>query len=246
MTKNQYIYGFQTIKEVLRHQSGVIHRLYVQQKKAGERVEQILHFAQAAKVPIQWLEKNQLDQLVGAGHHQGLVAECSKIPALTEPALASFLEDIDKSVFFLILDGVTDPHNLGACMRTANAMGVDAVIVPKDRSVGLTEVVHKVSCGATAVTPLIQVTNLARSLKQMKEQGVWIAGLEAEAEIELDELNAGNRVALVMGSEGEGMRRLTKEQCDYLVKIPMFGTVESLNVSVAAAITLYTLRKSIK
>ncbi|MBS0351259.1 MAG: 23S rRNA (guanosine(2251)-2'-O)-methyltransferase RlmB, partial [Proteobacteria bacterium] len=119
MTKNQYIYGFQTLKEVLRHQPGAIHRLYIQQKKTGEKIEQLLNLAQTAKTPIQWWSKEQLDQLVGSSHHQGLVAECSKIPALPDSALASFLEPAENKVFFLILDGVTDPHNLGACIRTA-------------------------------------------------------------------------------------------------------------------------------
>lgn len=242
MSKNEFIYGFQALREILAYQPKVVQRLFLAQGRSDERTQELQQLAQNAKISISWIARSELDQLLGTTQHQGMAIQCSRISSLPESMLSGLLSDETKPVLLLILDGIQDPHNLGACIRSANAMGVDAVIGPKDRAVGLTDVVHKTACGATAVTPFIQVTNLARTLRDIKELGVWVVGMEAEGSSSITELDAGQRVALVVGAEGEGLRRLTKENCDYLVHIPMFGTVSSLNVSVAAAIGLYALK----
>ncbi len=246
MAKDEFIYGYQSLRGILRYQPGVIQRLFLQQQRGDDRIKEILQWAQTAKVGVTWVGRAELEQMVGSSQHQGMAAQCTRISAMPESMLEGLLEDESQPLILLILDGVQDPHNLGACLRTANAMGVAAVITPKDRAVGLTEVVHKTACGATAVTPFIQVTNLARTLREIKEYGVWLVGLDAEADTSIMGLEAGKRVGLILGSEGEGLRRLTKEHCDYLVHIPMYGTVDSLNVSVAAAIGLYELQRKNK
>ena len=242
MTKTEFIYGYQPLKEIIRHQPKRIQRVFLQQQKGNERIQEVLEWALAAKLTVQWIARPELDRLLGTTHHQGMAIQCQSISALPESMLSDLLEDKSKPLLLLILDGIQDPHNLGACIRSANAMGVDAVIAPKDRAAGLTDVVHKTASGATAVTPFIQVTNLARTLREIKKHGVWLVGMDAEAKATLDSLDPGPRVALIMGAEGAGMRRLTTEQCDFLARIPMRGTVESLNVSVATAIALYALQ----
>jgi 23S rRNA (guanosine2251-2'-O)-methyltransferase len=246
MQKNEYIYGYQPLREIIRHQPQRVQRLFLQQQRSDERVQELLQWAQAAKIPVAWVSKGELDEMLGSRQHQGMAIQCSRIGALSESMLTDLLADESKSLLLLILDGIQDPHNLGACIRTANAMGADAVIAPKDRAVGLTDVVHKTACGATAVTPFIQVTNLARTLREIKEYGVWLVGMAAEAKASITGLDLGRRIALVMGGEGQGLRRLTLEQCDHLARIPMYGTVESLNVSVATAIALYELKRGQK
>lgn len=153
--------------------------------------------------------------------------------------LENFLNSIDGAPFLLILDTVQDPHNLGACLRSANAAGVHAVIIPKDKSVGITDVVKKVACGAAEVTPVFQVTNLARAIEMLKEKGIWIYGTADDAETTIYQQDFKGPIALVMGNEGFGMRRLTRDLCDFLFKIPMYGTVECLNVSVATGVCLF-------
>lgn len=243
MAKNEFIYGYQTLREIIQHQPQIIQRLYLQQQRSDERIQELVQWAQAANMPVTWVSRADLDQMLGTSQHQGMAIQCSRIAALPESMLMDLVQDESKPLFLLVLDGVQDPHNLGACIRTANAMGVDAVIAPRDRAVGLTDVVHKTACGATAVTPFIQVTNLARTLREIKQYSLWLVGMDATAETTLATIDPGHRVALIMGGEGQGLRRLTLEQCDYLAKIPMHGTVESLNVSVAAAIGLYELSK---
>lgn len=246
MASAEFIYGFQSLREILRHQPHSVQRLYIQQQRADERVQELVQLAQAAKMAIQWVSRSELDQMLGTTRHQGMAIQCSRISALPEAILTDLLEDESKPLLLLILDGIQDPHNLGACIRTANAMGVDAVIAPKDRAVGLTDVVHKTACGATAATPFVQVTNLARTLKEIKQHNVWLVGMDAQAKDTIDTLDPGHRAGLVMGGEGQGLRRLTLEQCDFLARIPMHGTVESLNVSVATGISLYGYRSLMK
>lgn len=241
MQKYEFIYGYQPLREILLHQPQRVQRLYLQQQRSDERIQELLQCAQLRKIPVVWLDRNDLAKMLGVRRHQGMAIQCDRISVMPESMLGDLLQDESKPLLLLILDGVQDPHNLGACIRTANAMGAAAVVSPKDRAVGLTDVVHKTACGATAVTPFIQVTNLARTLREIKEYGVWLVGMAAEAETCLANLNMGKRIGLVMGGEGQGLRRLTREQCDCLARIPMVGTVDSLNVSVAAAIGLYEL-----
>ena len=180
-----------------------------------------------------------MDQLTHGEAHQGVIAQLKKIDNLGEGALDDILDKAGAAPLLLVLDGVTDPHNLGACLRTADAAGVHAVIVPRDRAAGLSPVVRKVAAGAAETVPLIQVTNLARTLRWLQERGLWLVGTDDEATQSLYDAKLTGPMAVVMGAEGAGMRRLTKEQCDLLVNLPMKGVVESLNVSVATGVTLY-------
>jgi len=175
--------------------------------------------------------------------HQGVVAETGTAPGLGEKELPAFLEALEGPAFLLILDGVQDPHNLGACLRSANAAGVDAVIVPRDRSAPLNATARKVACGAAESLPVVRVTNLARTLRSIREAGVWVYGATGEAESTFYETDLSGPLALVLGGEGRGLRRLTREHCDGLLSIPMAGSISSLNVSVAAGIFLFEARR---
>lgn len=184
-----------------------------------------------------------LSKLVGANAvHQGLVACCDPPSLLMEADLFPLL-DQQPAPLLLILDQVQDPHNLGACLRSANAMGATAVIIPQNNAVGLTAVVHKVACGASVMTPVVQVPNLARAMKALQQSGVWIVGLAAEGDVNLSEVDLSGSVAIAMGGEAKGLRALTRQHCDYLAKIPMQGSVESLNVSVASGVALYEVSR---
>jgi len=180
-----------------------------------------------------------MDKLASGERHQGVIAQLKKIDNLGEGALDSVLDNAGPNPLLLVLDGVTDPHNLGACLRSADAAGVHAVIVPRDRAAGLSPVVRKVAAGAAETVPLIQVTNLARTLRWLKERGFWLVGTDDEATQSIYTAKLTGPIAIVLGAEGAGMRRLTKEHCDLLVNIPMQGVVESLNVSVATGVTLF-------
>ncbi len=234
------VYGFHAVQAVLQRVPEQVCELYYQEEKSNQRLEHLLRLASDHKIPVQARNKQQLDQLVIEGNHQGIIAICN----INKPAqitdLAELLEMLgDKPAFFLVLDGVTDPHNLGACLRSANAAGVDAVIVPKDRAVGLTPVVRKVASGAAESTPFIQVTNLARTLKLLQEKGVWVYGASEDGSKDLYGIDFTGSVALVLGAEGSGLRRLTREHCDELMRIPTCGEISSLNVSVATGICLF-------
>ncbi len=180
-----------------------------------------------------------MDRLTDEANHQGVVAFCAKTHVYSEAELKQLLQELDKPPFLLVLDGVQDPHNLGACFRSADAAGVHAIIAPKDKSVGITPVVSKVACGAAETVPFVQVTNLARTLEDLKEMGIWIYGAAGEAEKTVYQTDLAGAVAIVLGAEGDGLRRLTRDTCDGLVKIPMLGSVSSLNVSVATGILLF-------
>jgi 23S rRNA (guanosine2251-2'-O)-methyltransferase len=177
--------------------------------------------------------------MTGEAAHQGVVAEIAAARSWNEDELWSFLDRLSEAPFLLLLDGVQDPHNLGACLRTADACGVHAVVVPKDRAAGLTPTVRKVAAGAAETVPLAIVTNLARVMRTLKDRQVWIVGATADAEKSVNEAQLTGPLAIAMGGEGEGLRRLTRDSCDYLVRLPMLGAVESLNVSVAAGMMLY-------
>ena len=181
------------------------------------------------------LQKQELRE----ARHQGVLMLTTAAPVLKENDLEAMLDGLQVTPLLLILDGVTDPHNLGACIRSADGAGVHAVVVPKDKSAGLTPTVSKVACGAAEVVPFIQVTNLARTLKELQQGGVWVVGTAGEAEQTLYQARLTGPMALVMGAEGKGMRRLTREHCDELIKLPMAGSVSSLNVSVATGICLF-------
>ncbi len=241
----QFIYGIHSIKSVLEKNANSITLIYKQKDQRNTRVEELLQLAKTAGIPIKTHSASELDDLTQHANHQGIVALSEPLRAYDEQDLFALVEQ-HPDCLLLILDGVTDPHNLGACLRTADAAGVHAVIAPKDRAAGLTPVARKVASGAAEVIPFIQVTNLARTMQKLRDNGVWIYGTDSEADKSLYEQEFKGKIALVMGAEGEGMRRLTREQCDFLISLAMTGTVASLNVSVATGVCLYEIMRQKK
>jgi len=234
-----WIVGINPVEGALSNDAERVRELLVENGQRNARVLELAERAKALKIPVQHRPREQLDKLAGEARHQGVVALYEAPPPAHENDLAALLERDGSDTLVLVLDGVTDPHNLGACLRSAAAAKVTAVIVPKDRAVGLTPVVRRASAGGTDRVPLIAVTNLARTLRELKDAGVWITGLAGDTDAPLYGVDFKGPVALVLGGEGEGMRRLTRELCDFVVKIPMPGTMESLNVSVATGIVLF-------
>jgi len=224
-----WVYGLHAVESLLKHNADSIQQLMVQQGRHDQRIDPLLQRAQRLEIPIREVPKAELDEQVG-GVHQGIAAQCTNLKLERSEG---FLNEL------LVLDGVTDPHNLGACLRTAEAAGVDAVIVPKDKSALMTPIARKVASGAAEIVPFISVTNLARTLKQLQDNRVWIYGAAGEAEQSIYQTDLRGPIALVLGSEGSGMRRLTREHCDGIFSIPMAGEVSSLNVSVSAGVCLF-------
>lgn len=242
-SNSETIFGIHAIQAALKTAPHRIRELYVFQGRRDAKVKKIIDAAQSHSIAIRYVDKKQLDALC-VGNHQGLVADIEAGKSLQESDLYPLLESISHTPLVLVLDGVTDPHNLGACLRSADAAGVDAVVIPKDKSVGVNDTVRKVACGAAETVPLIPVTNLVRCIKKMQEAGLWVTGLAGEANGTVYETDLSGPRVIVMGAEGAGMRRLTKETCDSLVNIPMHGHVSSLNVSVATGVVLFeTLRQ---
>jgi 23S rRNA (guanosine2251-2'-O)-methyltransferase len=234
-----WIVGINPVEGALSNDAARVRELLVENGQRNPRVHELAERAKALKIPVHHRPREQLEKLAGAARHQGVAALYEAPPMGHESDLAALLERDGPAALVLVLDGVTDPHNLGACLRSAAAAKVTAVIVPKDRAVGLTPVVRRASAGGADRVPLLAVTNLARTLRELKEAGVWITGLAGDTAQSLYELDLTGPVALVLGSEGEGMRRLTRETCDYVAKIPMPGAMESLNVSVATGVVLF-------
>ncbi len=232
------MFGWHAVEAVLKRQPERLQQVWIQTGRQDKRVKGITDALDNLGVRWKVVHRKELDERV-AGVHQGIVAAVSESREWTEDDLLAQLAGSDKPPFLLVLDGVTDPHNLGACMRTADAVGIQAVIVPKDKSASLTPVARKVACGAAETVPFVRVTNLARFLRSLQDQGVWLIGTAGEANATLYQADFKGPVALVMGAEGKGMRRLTREHCDQLINIPMLGHVDSLNVSVATGVCLY-------
>jgi 23S rRNA (guanosine2251-2'-O)-methyltransferase len=225
----------------MRQDPGQVTALYVQDSRDDPRMRDLIESAGQAGLRVMTVGRERLDRLAGNVHHQGVVATVSADTA--KPDLDDVLDSISEPALLLVLDGVQDPHNLGACLRVADGLGAHAVIAPKDRSVGLTPTVAKVASGASETVPYVAVTNLARTLRSLQDRGIWIVGADAQGARTLVEAHLGGAIAWVLGAEGEGLRRLTRETCDELVRIPMVGTVESLNVSVASGVCLYESRR---
>jgi 23S rRNA (guanosine2251-2'-O)-methyltransferase len=232
-----WIVGINPVEGALANDPSRVREVLVEQGSRNPRVAELVAEAKRLGVRVHQRPRALLDKLAGRAHHQGIAANYEVPAAQSEHDLSALLGA--DSVLFLVLDGVTDPHNLGACLRSAAAAGVSAVIVPRDRAVGITPVVRRASAGAVDRVPLIEVTNLARTLRELKDAGMWLTGLAGEAGDSLYDIDLTGKTALVMGGEGDGMRRLTREACDRLVKIPMPGAMESLNVSVAAGVALF-------
>lgn len=235
---NEYIYGFHAITARL-NQGGSIDVLYVKEKTKNSRLDQLLKLAKDSQVPVKYLSQESIDKQFSEYSHQGVIASIEKRQDYTESNLPELLKRLDTPPLILILDGVTDPHNLGACLRTADAAGVHCVIVPKDNSASITPTVSKIACGAVESVPLVRVTNLVRTMNALKKLGVWIYGADERAADSVYNLECQSPMAIVLGAEGHGLRRLTQETCDGVFSLPMLGTVESLNVSVATGVCLY-------
>lgn len=240
MAQSQWLYGIHALEALLEREPERLIELFVLKGRDDQRLTDIVNQARRFGVSVQFCQRRTLDDKVEGAQHQGVVARAKPGKVLDESDLDAIVA-ANSTPFLLILDGVTDPHNLGACIRSADAAGVHAVVVPKDKSAGLTPTVSKVACGAAEVVPFIQVTNLARTLKELQQAGVWVVGTAGEAEQTLYQARLNGPMALVMGAEGKGMRRLTREHCDELIKLPMAGSVSSLNVSVATGICLYEI-----
>jgi 23S rRNA (guanosine2251-2'-O)-methyltransferase len=231
------VFGFHAVLARLRADPGSVIEIFVDEARNDARARDLAAAAERADVRLLRVPAKRLDGFYGGARHQGVVARIE--PQGGAASLDELLEQLAEPALLLVLDGVTDPHNLGACLRVANAAGAHAVIAPKDRAAGVSAVVSKVASGAAELTPYYMVTNLARTLDELKERNIWVVGADAAAEDELYQADLPGAIAWVLGAEGAGMRRLTRERCDTLVRIPMRGAVESLNVSVAAGIVLY-------
>ncbi|HEX7338855.1 MAG TPA: 23S rRNA (guanosine(2251)-2'-O)-methyltransferase RlmB [Rhodanobacteraceae bacterium] len=236
---DSWIVGINPVEGALANDATRVREVRVESGSRNPRVAELAERARALRIPVQQTSRKSLDQLAGKAHHQGIAASYEAPQALTEADLASLADKAGNAALFLVLDGVTDPHNLGACLRSAAAAGVTAVIMPKDRAVGVTPVVRRASAGGADRVPLVVATNLARALRVLKDAGVWLTGLAGDTDTSLYQMDFSGPVALVMGSEGEGLRRLTRETCDFVAAIPMPGNMESLNVSVATGIVLF-------
>jgi len=234
-----WIVGINPVEGALSNDAERVRELVVEQGQRNARVLELAERAKALKITVNHRPREQLDKLAGEARHQGVAALYEAPPMAHENDLAALMERDGSNTLVLVLDGVTDPHNLGACLRSAAAAKVTAVIVPKDRAVGLTLVVRRASAGGADRVPLIAVTNLARTLRELKDAGVWITGLAGDTDTSVYGVDFKGPVALVLGGEGEGIRRLTRELCDFVAKIPMPGTMESLNVSVATGVVLF-------
>jgi 23S rRNA (guanosine2251-2'-O)-methyltransferase len=235
-----WIYGIHAVQAMLKSAPQRVVEIHVQSGRRDDRLQKIRNLAEQHGVVIQPIALKKLDAKV-SGRHQGVAALCAPGETYDESFLLTLAEQQGANSFFVMLDGVTDPHNLGACLRSADAAGVHAIIVPKDNSVGLTPVVQKVACGAAESVPLVTVTNLTRTLDSLQQLGIWAVGAAGDSEQSLYDLSLTGPIVLVMGAEGDGMRKLTAKQCDFLARLPMAGEVESLNVSVATGVCLFEI-----
>lgn len=243
MADKKVIFGFHAIQSRMRQHGTSIQEIMIDQDRVDSRMQTLLNTAKDQQIRIMQVDRSRLDGIVPNGNHQGVVAHINDNPMPYKDIHDILEADLTEPPFFLVLDGVEDPHNLGACLRVADAMGVHAVIAPKDRAVGLNATVRKVASGAAEHIPFLAVTNLARTLRELKDAGVFVIGTTMDAPSSLHNTKLDGPIAIVLGAEGDGIRRLTRETCDALVTIPMFGSVESLNVSVASGMCLYEIRR---
>lgn len=241
MAGTRIIFGFHAVISRLRQSPDSVREIYLDAGRHDPRSRELIRLAESKRVRITMVERSRLDGIAGDGKHQGVVARAES--ALRSQLLEDVLDHLAEPALILVLDGIQDPHNLGACLRVADAFGAHAVVAPKDRAVGLTPTVFKVASGAADAVPYFAVTNLVRTLRELKERGIWVIGTAADAPRDLYSVKLSGPLAWVLGAEGEGMRRLTRENCDELVSIAMLGSVESLNVSVASGVCLFETRR---
>ncbi len=240
---DDWVYGINAVEGQLQQKPDSILEVLVEKETNNPRVLGLLQKLEQLGLPVQRMPNASMTQKLASERHQGIAVRCEGVELLSESDLARLAKTAGNSALFLVLDGIQDPHNLGACIRSAAASGATAVVFPKDKSASVTAVTHRVSAGTTSQIPLVCVTNLARALETLKEAGVWCYGAAGETTTSLYQLDGKGAIALVLGSEGDGLRRLTRETCDGLVAIPMADGVESLNVSVAAGVMLFEVRR---
>ncbi len=239
MAKDDLIYGLHAVTKAIELNPTSLDTIWIDQKRHDQRLRQLVDLARKNAVNFQLVSVQDIESRIAGVKHQGVLASCYPAVVHTEADLMQLIESTETPPFLLVLDGVQDPHNLGACLRSADAAGVQAIIVPRDNSASITGAVRKVASGAVEHVPFIQVTNLARVLRQLKDKGIWLVGASGNSRKSLYELDLKGPLAIVLGGEGKGMRRLTAQCCDFLASIPMAGVVESLNVSVATGICLF-------
>lgn len=238
---SRLIFGFHAVTAKLRHDPDALKEILVDAERQDARARDLLHHAQLQGVRIVASDGKRLDSMLPGARHQGVIARVEGGRQVAR--LDDVLDPLEEPAFLLVLDGITDPRNLGACLRVADAAGAHAVVAPKDRAAGLTDVAMKTASGAAETVPYVMVTNLARTLRELKEREICVVGTAGEAPTDLYGAQWPSACAWVLGAEGEGLRRLTRETCDLLVRIPMYGAVESLNVSVAAGVCLFEARR---
>lgn len=238
-TETQIVYGIHAVQALLEREPERVLEVWVERARNDKRVQPALDLVAQHHIALNRCPRQVLEDLTQESPHQGVAARCKGAAMRNESELDGLLDSLDVAPFLLVLDGVQDPHNLGACLRTADAAGVHAVIIPKDKSAGLTATVRKVASGAAESMPLFAVTNLSRCLESLKARNIWLMGAAGEVEQSVYDVDLKGPIAVVMGAEGKGLRRLTRETCDVLMHIPMQGSVESLNVSVATGVCLY-------
>lgn len=241
MARERVVFGFHAVRSRMRQDPVQVSALFAQDSRGDARIRDLIEAAGHAGIRVMIVARERLDRIAGNTHHQGVVATLAATPPQQD--LDAILDALTEPALLLVLDGVQDPRNLGACLRVADGLGAHAVVAPRDRAVGLTAVVAKVASGATETVPYVTVTNIARALRSLQERGIWVVGADAEAALTLAEVDVSGPVAWVLGAEGQGLRRLTRETCDERLRIPMIGAVESLNVSVACGICLYESRR---
>lgn len=246
MADIQKIYGLHAAQALINARPDQIVGAWVDRERKDSKLRAIIRLLENMGIRLEFTDKKMLEKLSSNGNHQGIVLTAKLPQERTEEALKKAVEEQEEDAFYLVLDQVTDPHNLGACLRTALAVGVQGVIVPKDNACRLNATVCKVASGAAEVLPVYRVTNLVRTLKYLKAQGIWLSGAAGEATLDVFDAELTGSVAIVMGAEGKGLRQLTQQQCDQLIKIPMSDKVESLNVSVATGIILYETHRQNK
>jgi len=243
MSKSIYIFGFHSIESLLNTNPESVLKVLIQAGRKDVRVNNLDKTLSDLNIPLSELDKNDLDRIAKGEVHQGVISEVILPPLLTEDALLSSIENLKEKPLILILDSIQDPRNLGACLRSANAAGVSHVIINKDGSAPINALVHKTSAGAINNLKIFHVTNLSRTIKSIQEQGIWVVGLDGESLSKIYDVNLSDPTAIVMGTEGKGIRQLIKKTCDQLVTIPMSGNIESLNVSVATGIALFESKR---
>jgi len=233
------IFGIHAVQAALDYSAKKINHAWIDTQRQDKRLKPIINDLEVIGIHAEKIDRKKMDRMADGNNHQGIIVEIEMPTVRSEGQLKEAVKNLTAMPFFLVLDQVQDPHNLGACLRTADAAGVHGIIVTKDNATSITPTVCKVASGAAETVPVYQVTNLARILRWLKEQNIWVMGSSGMAQQSIFEADLNIPLAVVMGTEGTGMRQLTEKQCDFLVKIPMAGQVESLNVSVAAGVMLY-------